>query len=139
MAARPRHYLTKLEFWRKLPMRAAIIIEEGHACGIDTNGRTGPLDTTNFVGFAGFAGSLFDNSGGAAGLIDAEMYVSGIIQLTIADIADTSPDAIVFSSASDVFTMTVGTNVPIGRVVHRLGGTIEAYVAFQALCMLDHT
>jgi len=77
-------------------------------------------------GFLGFATEEVDNRtgsvlGGTAGSTTVAIQMSGLVWLTVASgttFALTDVGLPVHASDTDTFTMTAGTSIPIGKVVH---------------------
>ena len=100
-------------------------------------------------GFLGFCKEQKDNStgsinGGTAGSTTIEIEAAGLVWLPVASAGfdRTSIDATVYASDTDTFTVTVGTNIPIGKIVlvpdaaiTGASGTFMVLVAFEAACM----
>jgi len=101
-------------------------------------------------GFLGFATETVDNRtgsvlGGTANSTTVECEAAGLVWLTVGkatDWAATDIGATVYASDGDTFTLTVGTNIPIGQVAMILwpssftGVTsLEVLVAFEAAAL----
>lgn len=130
----PRNYTAQNRERNALPVQASSIIYAGSAVSIDSGGEVGPL-APGETGFYGFAVSKADNSSGSAGDINADVYVTGEIELTIAGLNDNNDIGdIVYATDDATFTLTSTGGTAIGRVsqiVSLTGGT--ARVLFNAL------
>lgn len=97
------------------PVIASDIIYEGAAVGENDSGYSRPLVAGD--AFQGFAIEKVDNSDGSAGDKNVKVKSKGFIKLAITSIAITSNDRpIVYASDDDTFTLTAGSNSPIGLV-----------------------
>ena len=105
------------------PVVASDIIYQGAAVGENASGYARPLVAGD--AFLGFATSQADNSTGSAGDITVACETRGRYRLTVAGAtAVTANDQpIVYASDDDTFTLTEGSNTPIGRVVKWLAST----------------
>lgn len=131
----PRTYTDNPKSCNALPVQASSTIYVGSAVSIDTGGEVGPLSSSD-TGFYGFAKEKADNSSGSAGDINAEIYTSGEVLLTITGLDDNNDIGdIVYASDDNTFTLTSATgNIAIGKVCEiksLSGGT--AYVRFASL------
>lgn len=124
-ANKPREFI--LGELQDLPVVASDIIYEGAAVGENGAGYFRPLVAAD--PFAGFAQSNADNSAGAAGAINVRVKPRGRIVLSVVGVtAVTDEGTTVYASDDDTFTLTVGTNTPIGKVVRYISGTsVEVY------------
>lgn len=113
------------------PVIASDIIYQGAAVGENGSGYARPLQAGD--AFLGFALSQADNSDGSAGDINVSVRLRGKVRLTVAGAtAITVNDRpIVYASDDDTFTLTAGSNTPIGRVLHWYAST-DALVEFDA-------
>ena len=112
------------------PVIAADIIYKGAAVGENDAGYARPLAAGD--AFLGFAEDKVDNSDGSAGDLNVQVKSKGYVKLPIASIAITSNDRpIVYASDDDTFTLTAGSNSPIGTVAQWLS-TGYAIVEFDA-------
>lgn len=113
-----------------MPVIASDIIYEGAAVGDDGNGFARPIGATDV--FIGFAEKTVDNSGGSAGDVNVRVRQKGTVQLTVAGVVDVDDmGELVYTTDDDTFTLTVGTNPIIGRIVRHVSGT-TAMVHFEA-------
>jgi hypothetical protein len=105
------------------PVIASDIIYQGAAVGEDANGYARPLQAGDT--FLGFAIGKADNASGSAGDISVRVETRGKYRLTVAGAtAITANDhPIVYASDDATFTLTAGSNTPIGRVVKWLAST----------------
>ena len=105
------------------PVIAADIIYQGAAVGENAAGYARPLVAGD--PFLGFATSQADNTTGDAGDIAVRVETGGKYRLTVAGAtAVTANDQpIVYAADDDTFTLTAGSNTPIGRVVKWLAST----------------
>lgn len=111
-----------------LPVKGSATIYEGAAVGMASGYARGLVAGD---AFAGFAQRLADNSGSATdGNINVQVVSKGKAQLTITGIAVTDIGKCVYASADGTFTLTEGSNSPIG-VVYRFVTTDTCVVAFQ--------
>lgn len=110
-----------------LPVIASDIIYEGAAVGENASGYFRPLVAGD--PFAGFAQSQADNSAGAAGAINVRVKPRGRVVLSVTGVtAVTDEGSTVYAADDDSFTLTVGSNTPIGKVVRYISGTsVEVY------------
>lgn len=110
-----------------LPVIASDIIYEGAAVGENASGYFRPLVAGD--AFAGFAQSQADNSAGAAGAINVRVKSRGRVVLSVTGVtAVTDEGSTVYAADDDSFTLTVGSNTPIGKVVRYISGTsVEVY------------
>lgn len=116
---------------QELPMIASDIIYEGAAVGDNASGLARPLVAAD--PFLGFAERTVDNSTGAASAKSVRVRTRGQVVLPVvgaASAADVSET--VYASDDDTFTLTAGTNTPIGKVARWVSGT-TCVVAFEAL------
>lgn len=113
------------------PVIAADIIYQGAAVGENAAGYARPLEAGD--PFLGFALSPVDNSTGAAGDLRVTVQRRGSVVLAVTGAtAITANDRpIVYASDDDTFTLTAGSNTPIGRV-QRWIASGEAIVEFDA-------
>jgi hypothetical protein len=128
-ANKPRAY--EIGDTQMLPMIAADIIYEGAAVGDNASGLARPLVAGD--PFFGFAKRTADNSAGAASAVRVEVRTRGQVEIPVvgaASAADVSET--VYASDDDTFTLTVGTNTPIGKVARWVSGT-TCVVDFEAL------
>ena len=110
------------------PVKAAVTIYEGAACGDDGSGYLRQLTAGD--PFRGFAVEKADNAAGAAGAIYGRVRKRGEVELPISALAITDVGKPVYASDSDTFTLTASTNTQIGRVV-RWVSTGVGVVAFD--------
>lgn len=114
------------------PIKASTKIYQGSAVGqAAASAVVRPLVATDK--FLGFATDTFDNSAGADAAKTVTVKHEGLIRLTVAGLATTTPiGTSVYASDDNTFTLTSAGNSLIGKV-HRVenGGTI-AVVAFSA-------
>ena len=124
-ANKPRDFV--LGETQDLPVIASDIIYEGAAVGENASGYFRPLVAGD--AFAGFAQSPADNSAGAAGAINVRVKSRGRIVLAVTGVtAVTDEGSTVYAADDDSFTLTVGSNSPIGKVVRYISGTsVEVY------------
>lgn len=110
-----------------LPVIASDIIYEGAAVGENGAGYFRPLVAGD--PFAGFAQSQADNSAGAAGAINVRVKSRGRVVLSVTGVtAVTDEGSTVYAADDNDFTLTVGTNTAIGKVVRFISGTtVEVY------------
>jgi len=115
-----------------LPVQASSTIYAGSAVSIDTGGEVGPLSTSD-ASFAGFARKQADNSSGSAGDINAAIITKGLIEVTVTGLDDNDDlNDVVYMSDDDTLTLTVGSNLPIGRVFQIVDlATNKAVVLFK--------
>ena len=113
------------------PMIADDIIYEGAACGLDSSGNIQPFvaSTTEFVGFAT---KKVDNTGGAAGDLNAQVRTQGKARLPVTGVTGIDDvGKIVYASDDNLFTLTLATGDAIGKVARHITST-ECMVYFQA-------
>jgi len=116
-----------------LPMIAADIIYEGAAVGDNASGLARPLVAAD--PFMGFAQSKADNSTGAASAINVRVKSRGYIEIPVVGAASAADvGEIVYASDDDTFTLTVGSNTAIGKVVRWVTGT-TCVVHFEAVAL----
>jgi hypothetical protein len=72
---------------------------------------------------AGIAREEADNSAGAAGDIDVEVYTVGEFLLTGTGFAQTDVGAVVYAAADDAISLTSTNNVVLGRVTKFVSST----------------
>lgn len=112
------------------PIIAADIIYEGAAVGAEAaSGNARPLVAGD--AFLGFAEVNADNSAGGAGAARVRCVKRGAFKLTVAGVVATSVKAKVYASDDDTFTLTVGSNSYIGRVLEFVSAGV-AIVEFDA-------
>lgn len=122
----PRDY--ELGDINEVPVKASTKIYEGAAVGMTSGYARGLVAGDAFVGFAQ---RQADNSGTATdGYIKCKVIKKGVVKLTISGIAVTDIGKCVYASADGTFTLTEGSNSPIG-VVYRYVTTDTCMVAFQ--------
>lgn len=113
------------------PVIASDIIFEGAAVGENDSGYARPLVAGD--PFLGFAEDNVDNSDGSAGDKNIQVKSKCFVKLAITGIAITSNDRpVVYASDDNTFTLTAGSNSPIGRVAQWLS-TGYAIVEADAL------
>jgi hypothetical protein len=112
----------------EFPVIADDIIYEGAAVGDNASGYARPLVAGD--PFRGFAESNADNEGGSAGDVNVRVIRKGKAKLTITGIAITDVGKVVYASDDDTFTLTEGSNTPIGYV-YRYVGSNTCVVAFS--------
>lgn len=111
----PRNYEPGAER-KAFPVQASSTIYCGSAVSIDTGGEVGPL-ATGEAGFYGFAAAYCDNSSGSAGDKNAEIFASGVVELTITGLDDNNDIGdIVYATDDNTFTLTASGAVGIGKV-----------------------
>ena len=93
------------------PVIADDIIYQGAAVGENASGYARPLTAGD--PFLGIATHRADNTGGAAG----DVTVAGATAITAND------HPLVYAADDDTFTLTAGSNTPVGRVVKWLAST----------------
>lgn len=114
----------------EIPMVASDIIFESAAVGDDGSGYARPLVAGD--PFLGFAESRVDNSSGGAGARRVRLRAEGAVLLSVAGATGVANlGATVYASDDDTFTLTEGSNSPIGRVIRHDGGS-QCVVRFQA-------
>jgi hypothetical protein len=119
----------------ELPVAASAVIYEGAA--LSDVGGAGYADALTIPeNFLGFAMAACDNTGGSAGDKTVRVRREGDVLLTVAGAAATAVTAIVYAADDGTFTLTVGTNTPIGRVV-RYNADGTCWVHFEALSQRD--
>jgi hypothetical protein len=113
------------------PVIASDVIYQGAAVGENGSGYARPLAAGD--AFLGFALSPADNASGSAGDINVTVRTRGRVRLTVVGAtAITANDRpIVYASDDDTFTLTAGSNTPIGRVARWYAST-DALVEFDA-------
>jgi hypothetical protein len=111
----------------EVPVKASTSIYEGAAVGMTSGYARGLVAGDQFVGFAQ---RKADNSATATdGYINCKVISKGLIKLTISGIAVTDIGKAVYASADGTFTLTEGSNSPIGTV-YRYVTTDTCVVAF---------
>ena len=110
------------------PVIANDIIYQGSAVGDNASGYARPLVSGD--PFRGFASASVDNSTGAAGAVNVDVYESGEIQLDVASVAITDVGKPVYATDDNAFALT-GIGTKIG-VVHRWISSGVCIVAFDA-------
>jgi|SaaInlV_120m_DNA_1039710.scaffolds.fasta_scaffold64465_1 hypothetical protein len=114
-----------------LPM-TAIKIFAGAAVSRASTGDVRGLNIAD-EGFEGFARQTFDNSAGSAGGEKVKVRQRGIVILDVVGVTDDSDVAdSVYASDEDVFTLTAGSNLLVGKVRRWISGT-TCEVYFEAL------
>ena len=113
----------------ELPVIANDIIYEGAAVGDNASGYARPLVAAD--PFRGFAESICDNTGGAAGDKRVRVRAEGLVKLPITALAITDVGKDVFASDDDTFTLTQSTNTHIGYV-YRWVSTGYGIIKFKA-------
>lgn len=115
-----------------VPIVASDTVYEGAAVGEDTstgNGR--PLVAGD--NFMGFAAAKTDNESGSAGDKVIRVRKKGNVKLDVTGVTDASSyGATVYASDDDTFTLTVGSNSPIGKVGRHVSGS-TVMVRFEAV------
>lgn len=114
------------------PVIAADVIYQGAAVGENGSGYARPLEAGD--PFLGFATSQVDNSSGAAGDLNVRVETRGKYRLTVdgATAITANDHPIVYASDDATFTLTEGSNTPIGRVVKWYAST-DALVEFDTV------
>lgn len=121
----PRTY--ELGTINEVPVKASTSIYEGAAVGMTSGYARGLVAGDQFVGFAQ---RKADNSTTATdGAINCKVISRGLIKLTISGIAVTDIGKAVYASADGTFTLTEGSNSPIGTV-YRYVTTNTCIVSF---------
>ena len=117
-----------------LPMVASDTIFEGAAVG-SNSGLARPLQAGD--PFMGFADYKVENELGAAGAERVRVLERGKIVLSVAGVTgngDLGDE--VYASDDDTFTLTVGSNSLIGKIVRYVSGT-TVVVSFKAAHLAD--
>jgi len=113
------------------PVVASDIIYQGAAVGEDASGYSRPLQAGD--PFQGFAQDRADNSTGSAGAVNVRVKPRGRIVLDISGVAITANDRpAVYASDDNTFTLTAGSNSPIGHVSRWISSGV-ALVEFDAV------
>jgi hypothetical protein len=130
-AAQSRNYEVAIERnSNSLPVKAATVVYGGGALSRNVAGDLGPLVDTE--SFAGFATQTIDNAAGAAGDKDVRIRERGGIELDVVGVAgkgDVEED--VYAADDNTFTLTVGTNLKIGKIKRFISGT-KCIVLFES-------
>lgn len=114
------------------PIKASTKIYQGSAVGQAAAASVvRPLVATDK--FLGFATDTFDNSAGADAAKNVLVKHEGMIELTVATLAATTPiGTSVYASDDNTFTLVSTGNSLIGKVHRVLPGATKAIVAFNA-------
>lgn len=114
------------------PVIAADIIYQGAAVGENGSGYARPLQAGD--PFLGFALGPVDNSTGSAGDLSVTVRRRGsiVLDVTGASAVTANDRPIVYAADDNDFTLTAGTNTPIGRV-QRWVESGKAVVEYDAL------
>ena len=110
-----------------VPVKGSTEIWMGSAVGLAA-GYARMLASTDT--FAGFADEHQNNTSATNGAKTINVRTRGLIQLTISGIAVTDVGSDVYASDGNTFTLTVGSNVFIGKV-HRFVTTDTCIVSFD--------
>lgn len=120
------------EFDTDLPCVASDIVYLGAAVG-EASGYFRPLVAAD--AFSGFALLNCDNSTGAAGAKNIHVRAKGTAILNVVGVtAVTDEGSTVYAADDDTFTLTVGTNSPIGKIIRHISGT-QVAVAFESVSL----
>lgn len=119
----------------EIPVAANAVIHEGSAVSdVGGNGYADAL--TAGEAFLGFAVAACDNTGGAAGALKCAVRREGDVLVNVVGATATAVGAIVYAADDGTFTLTTGSNTPIGRVVRFNSGT-QCWVHFEAATQRD--
>ena len=122
-----------LEFDTDLPVIASDIIYEGAAVGENGSGYFRPLVAAD--PFSGFALMQANNADGAAGATNVHVRAKGVAILNVVGVtAVTDEGSTVYASDDDTFTLTVGSNSTIGKIIRHISGT-QVAVAFESVSL----
>lgn len=130
MAEVPRAYLAQYPNLRRMKVAASTTVEKGNALSKSAAGYVRHLDTSD-AEFCGFAAETVSNAG-ADGAESVRVIPEGVIDGTIAGVNDSSHDRIVYMSSSTFFTLTVASNLRVGRISEVRNGAGDIYIRFQA-------
>lgn len=113
----------------ELPVKAASIIYEGSAVGIDSSvGYARQLNAGDQ--FAGFCLQKVDNASGAGAAVSVKVQAKGFVVAALTTAA-TDQGKAVYMSDGDTFTLTQGANTHVGSV-YRIIDSSNCIVAFEA-------
>lgn len=104
--------------WKRksVPAAASKRFYEGTAVFLDAAGRATDVKVDANTVFAGINISEVDNSSGAASALDVEVWGDGDFELPITGATLALQGTPVYASDNYTFTMTAGTNPPIGTL-----------------------
>lgn len=126
----------------KFPVSASTTIYEGGACvvGLEAGSDDGnvipmPADPSN-TAFTGFARETVDNSAGADGDKEVLIQLQGVVKLSVTGVVAGDEAEAVYASSDNDFTLTAGSDLPIGRVVKVVSAGV-AFVHFKARALRD--
>ena len=104
--------------WKRknVPSAASKHHYEGCAVFLDAAGRGTDVKVDANTVFAGIAISEVDNSSGAADALNVEVWGDGDFQLPVTGATLALQGTPVYASDNFTFTMTAGTNPPIGTL-----------------------
>ena len=104
------------------PVKAATKLYGMVALGDDASGYARPLVAGDpFMGFN--VGGVVDNTNGAAGDLRVEAAHGMSLELEVVGASITSVGSAVYASDDNTFTLTAGSNTPIGAVAQWISGT----------------
>lgn len=116
--------------YNELPVKGSTTVYEGSACGDDGSGYARPLSAGD--PFRGFAQDKVDNSAGSDGDKRVRLRREGVVKLDVANVTGVNDvGKQVYASDDDTFTLTAGSNTPMGRIVRHISGT-TCMVAYDA-------
>jgi hypothetical protein len=116
---------------RSYPVEASINIYEGTLVFINAAGYATNVTATGVNGFAGVAVTQADNSSGAQGAIECEVYTEGDFELTGTGFAQTDVGMPVYADDNYACVVSLGaTSVRIGKVARYVSST-KHIVAIQ--------
>lgn len=108
---------------------AGKIIYEGTAVFLDAGGDATDVKVDANTIFAGIARETVDNSAGADGDKQVEVWTDGDFELTIAGtLADSEIGTAVYASDNYTFNQTSTANVAIGKLMDRVNGSTSVGV-----------
>ena len=113
-AAKDIQTVIELGYKNDLPVAATTKIYQGSAVGDNAAGYARALVAGD--PFRGFAVKQADNTTGAAGDINVNVYHEGQIQLAVTSLAITDVGKYVYASDDNTFSLTESTGTYIGRV-----------------------
>lgn len=107
--------LSQRDEYDEIEVAAGVKIYAGTAVATATSGYAGPLTLGTYVGFAGIAVEVCDNTGGAAGAKRVKVR-RGRCFLPVGSTTRANFSQKVYASDDNTFTLTQGSNLAIGTI-----------------------
>lgn len=109
---------------KSIPVAASKNLYEGTFVFLDAAGRATDVKVDANTIFAGIAIQQADNSSGAAGDINVEVYTNGDFELAVGSLALANGGAAVYASDNYTATLTATANPRIGMVSRYLSSGV---------------